>query len=82
TITNAAIQMSSPSELLGRMLGFYQLSVIAPIALGSVLFGWVANQIGIGWSLGIAAACLLAWGGWSAANPVPEIDRDIRTIGT
>ena len=82
TITNAAIQMSSPSELLGRMLGFYQLSVIAPIALGSVLFGWVAGAIGIGWSLGIAAACLLAWGGWSSANPVPEIDRDIRTIGT
>jgi MFS family permease len=82
TITNAAIQMSSPSELLGRMLGFYQLSVIAPIALGSVLFGWIAGAIGIGWSLGIAAACLLAWGVWSAANPVPEIDRDIRTIGT
>ena len=74
--------MSSPSELLGRMLGFYQLSVIAPIALGSVLFGWIAGAIGIGWSLGIAAACLLAWGVWSAANPVPEIDRDIRTIGT
>jgi MFS family permease len=82
TITNAAIQMSSPSDLLGRMLGFYQLSVIAPIALGSVLFGWIAGAIGIGWSLGIAAACLLAWGLWSAANPVPEIDRDIRTIGT
>ena len=82
TITNAAIQMSSPSDLLGRMLGFYQLSVIAPIALGSVLFGWIAGAIGIGWSLGLAAACLLAWGVWSAANPVPEIDRDIRTIGT
>jgi MFS family permease len=82
TVTNSAIQMSSPSDLLGRMLGFYQLSVIAPIALGSVLFGWVAGAIGIGWSLGIAAACLLAWGLWSAANPVPEIDRDIRTIGT
>ena len=82
TITNAAIQISSPSELLGRMLGFYQLSVIAPIAVGSVLFGWVAGAIGIGWSLGIAAACLLAWGAWSASNPVPEIDRDIRTIGT
>ena len=82
TITNAAIQMSSPSELLGRMLGFYQLSVIAPIALGSVFFGWVAGGIGIGWSLGIAAVCLLAWGAWSAVNPVPEIDRDIRTIGS
>ena len=82
TVTNAAIQMSSPSELLGRMLGFYQLSVIAPIALGSVLFGWLADAVGIGWSLGIAALLLFAWGAWSAMHPVAEIDRDIRTIGT
>lgn len=82
TLTNAAIQMSSPSELLGRMLGFYQLSVIAPIALGAVLFGWIADHLGIGWSLGIAAAGLLAWGAWSLLHPVAEIDRDIRTIGT
>ena len=80
TLTNAAIQMSSPSELLGRMLGFYQLSVIAPIAVGSVVFGWIAQRIGIGWSLGVATLCLVGWGAWTLFNPVPEIDRDIRTI--
>ncbi len=82
TITNTAIQLSSPSWLRGRMLGFYQLSVIAPIALGAVVFGWLADYIGIGWSLGIAAACLVGWGAWSAVHPVPEIDRDIHTTGT
>ncbi len=80
TITNASIQLSSPSNLLGRMLGFYQLSVITPIALGSVAFGALAGVVGIGGSLGIAACGLVAWGGWTLVHPVPEIDRDIRTI--
>jgi hypothetical protein len=62
------------------MLGFYQLSVIAPIAVGSVVFGWIAQRIGIGWSLGVATLCLVGWGAWTLFNPVPEIDRDIRTI--
>lgn len=82
TLTNASIQLSSPSTMLGRMLGFYQLSVITPIALGSVAFGALAGALGIGWSLAIAAACLLAWGAWTITHPVAEIDRDIRTIRT
>jgi len=81
TLTNTAIQLSSPSAMLGRMLGFYQLSVITPIALGSVAFGALAGAIGIGWSLAAAAVSLLAWGAWTMAHPVREIDRDIRTIG-
>lgn len=79
-LTNASIQLSSPSRMLGRMLGFYQLSVITPIALGSVAFGLLAGALGIGWSLGVAAIALLAWGGWTITHPVAEIDRDIRTI--
>lgn len=80
TLTNTAIQLSSPSGLLGRMLGFYQLSVITPIAVGSVAFGALAGWLGIGWSMGIAALLLLAWGAWTLANEVEDIDRDIRTI--
>lgn len=78
--TNTSIQMSSPSEILGRMLGLYQLSVIAPIALGSVAFGALAGVVGIGWSMGIAAALLLIWGVWSLTHPIEQIDRDVRTI--
>ncbi len=82
TLTNASIQLSSPSNLLGRMLGFYQLSVITPIALGSVAFGALAGAIGIGWSLGLASLALLAWGAFTITHPVADIDRDIRTIRT
>ncbi len=80
TLTNSAVQLSSPSQLLGRMLSFYQLAVITPIAVGSVLFGSLAGWLGIGWSMGIAAVALMAWGAWTLAHPVPDIDRDIRSI--
>ena len=62
------------------MLGFYQLSVITPVALGSVAFGALAGAVGIGWSLGLASLALLAWGAFTITHPVADIDRDIRTI--
>ncbi len=72
--TNTAVQLRSPPELLGRMLGLYQLSVIGPLALGSLTAGAIAEQIGIRWTLGLCAALLAAWGAWSLRNAVPEID--------
>ena len=42
TLTNTAIQLTSPSALLGRMLGLYQLAVIGPIAIGSLIAGGIA----------------------------------------
>jgi MFS family permease len=77
--TNTAIQLTSPRHLLGRMLGLYQLSVIGPIALGSIAIGGLAEAVGIRWALGVGAAGLVAWGLWSLTHPVPEIDRDVRT---
>jgi predicted MFS family arabinose efflux permease len=78
--TNTAIQLSSPRDLLGRMLGLYQLAVIGPIAIGSVAVGVLAEALGIRWALGAAAIALGAWGLWSLLNPVVEIDRDFRSV--
>jgi MFS family permease len=72
--TNTAIQLGSPIHLRGRMLGLYQLSVIGPIALGSVAIGGLAEAVGIRWALGLSAMALAAWGAWSLVNRVPSID--------
>jgi MFS family permease len=72
--TNTSIQLRSPPELLGRMLGLYQLSVIGPLAVGSLAAGAIAEQIGIRWTFGLCAALLATWGAWSLRNAVPEID--------
>jgi Transmembrane secretion effector len=74
TLTNTAIQLTSPPALLGRMLGLYQLAVIGPIAIGSLIAGGIAQVVGIGPSLGLCAALLAAFGVWGFLNPVREID--------
>lgn len=72
--TNAAIQLGSPPELLGRMLGLYQLAVLGPIAIGAMAAGAFAEVVGIRWSLGTCAAVLGLWGLWSLTHRVPAID--------
>ncbi len=72
--TNTAIQLRSPPRYLGRMLGFYQLAVVAPIAVGPVVAGVLAEEIGIAGSLVLSALALAAWGLWSLLNPVRTID--------
>jgi predicted MFS family arabinose efflux permease len=72
--TNTSVQLRAPLSMVGRMLGLYQLAVVGPIALGSVLAGALADVAGIRVSLAGCAAVLLAWGAWSLANRVPQID--------
>ena len=72
--TNAAIQLLSPPELLGRMLGLYQLAVLGPIAIGAQAAGGLAELVGIRWSLGACAFLLGTWGLWSLIHRVPAID--------
>lgn len=72
--TNAAIQLLSPPQLVGRMLGLYQLAVLGPIALGAQGAGALAEAIGIRGSLGVCAGLLALWGVWSLVNRIPAID--------
>ena len=72
--TNAAIQLHSPPQLLGRMLGLYQLAVLGPIAIGAQAAGALAEVVGIRWSLGTCALLLGLWGLWSLTHRVPAID--------
>ncbi len=72
--TNAAIQLRSPPELLGRMLGLYQLAVLGPIAVGSLAAGGLAELVGIRWSLATCALLLGGWGLWSLTHRIPAID--------
>jgi predicted MFS family arabinose efflux permease len=72
--TNTSVQLRAPLSMVGRMLGLYQLAVVGPIAVGSLLAGVWADVVGIRASLATCAAVLLAWGAWSLANRVPEID--------
>lgn len=72
--TNTAIQLRAPVPMVGRMLGLYQLAVVAPIALGAAGAGLVAEWWGVRAGLLLGAIVLLAWGVAWIRRPVRDID--------
>ena len=73
-LINTSIQLRAPRSMVGRMLGFYQLAVIGPIAIGSLFAGLWAEVVGIRWSFATCALLLALWGAWTIRHPVHEID--------
>ncbi len=73
-LINTSIQLRAPRSMIGRMLGLYQLAVIGPIAIGSLLAGLWAEIVGIRVSLVTCSVLLVAWGIWTMRRRVPEID--------
>ena len=61
-LVNTSIQLRAPRSMVGRMLGFYQLAVIGPIAIGSLAAGLWAEVVGIRWSFATCAVLLRAVG--------------------
>jgi len=67
-LSNAAIQLEAPSNLLGRVLSLFFMDR-GLWSLGSVLMGTAAAAVGISWTFAICAAvCTLAAGSLLAAN--------------
>jgi len=67
-LSNAAIQMEAPTNLLGRVLSLFFMDR-GLWSLGSVLMGSAAAALGISWTFALCAAvCALAAGGLLAAN--------------
>jgi len=57
---NIAVQLSSPRWVMGRVLAIYQTVALASVAVGSWLWGAVADGIGLRSALTVAAVVSLA----------------------
>lgn len=67
-LSNTAIQIETPSNLLGRVLSLFFMDR-GLWSLGSMLIGTAASGIGISWTFAICAAvCTLAAGSLLSAN--------------
>jgi predicted MFS family arabinose efflux permease len=60
SLFNVSVQLSSPRWVLGRALSAYQTVTFGGMALGSWLWGLLAEQSGLMVAFMVAAACLLA----------------------
>ncbi len=46
TAANASIQLSTPAEMRGRVMGIYMLVFLGGAPLGAPMTGWLAQEFG------------------------------------
>ena len=56
TTANSYIQLSTPAAVRGRVLAIYFAVFAGSTPIGAPIVGWVANEFGPRWSLGVGAA--------------------------
>ncbi|MBZ9813754.1 MFS transporter [Mesorhizobium sp. CA7] len=69
---NVTVQMSTPRWVVGRVLSIYQTATFGGIALGSWIWGVVADAHGAETALTAAAVAMLAGGALGFVLPLPR----------
>ncbi|TPJ81126.1 MFS transporter [Mesorhizobium sp. B2-6-2] len=69
---NVTVQMSTPRWVVGRVLSIYQTATFGGIALGSWIWGVVADAHGAETALAAAAVAMLAGGAIGFVLPLPR----------
>jgi MFS family permease len=69
---NVTVQMSTPRWVVGRVLSIYQMATFGGIALGSWIWGLVADHHGAPVALMAAAIAMLAGGALGLVLPLPQ----------
>ena len=58
-VTATGLQLAAPSELRGRVMAVYSFVVLGLAPIGAFQAGFVAEHLGVGWSIGISGAIFL-----------------------
>jgi MFS family permease len=66
TAANSALQLSVEPTLRGRVMSLYMVVFIGSTPVGAPLVGWIADQFGPRWSIGVGAVASLAVATWAA----------------
>ncbi|WP_109808890.1 MFS transporter [Sphingosinithalassobacter portus] len=69
---NVTLQLATPRDLVGRTIALYQTTTFGGLAIGSALWGIIADRVGVGTALTISAACLLAGVVAGLRLPLPQ----------
>ncbi|MCR6493486.1 MFS transporter [Cellulomonas sp. P24] len=66
TAANSAIQMSTPPAVRGRVMALYMMVFLGATPIGSPIVGWIGEQFGARWSIGIGSITALLVAGGAA----------------
>ncbi len=60
TSANAAVQTSTTPRMRGRVMALYSMILMGATPVGSPLVGWIGEQVGPRWAIGVGALASLA----------------------
>ncbi|WP_435298469.1 MFS transporter [Timonella sp. A28] len=66
TAANAAIQTSVEPEIRGRVMALYLIVFVGATPVGAPVVGWIAEQFGPRWGIGIGSITAIAVAAWAA----------------
>jgi MFS family permease len=72
SLFNTTVQMSTPRWVVGRALSFYQMAIFGGMAMGSWLWGNVAEHFSLQIALSCAAVGMLAGAAYGLRMPLPS----------
>lgn len=72
SLFNTTVQLSTPRWVVGRALSFYQTATFGGIALGSWVWGLVAEASGVSFALTISSLVMLVGAAVGLRVPVPQ----------
>jgi MFS family permease len=66
SLANAALQLASAPEMLGRVMALWSMAFIGTTPIGGPVMGWIGEQAGARWALSIGGLAAVAAAGIGA----------------
>ncbi len=74
TLMNAGVQLLSPDWIVGRLLAVFQTSIFIAMALGGLIWGKVAGELGIASALSLASVAIILSSIYGWLRPAHDSD--------
>ena len=56
-LTNTILQTVVEDDMRGRVMSFFAMAFMGTVPVGSLMAGWLADSIGVSWTLIIGGLC-------------------------
>jgi MFS family permease len=79
TASTSIVQIEAAPEMRGRVLALQAMLFLGSTPIGGPIVGWISEQFGARYAIGVGAAAALAAGTWGLlrarrASPKPVVD--------
>lgn len=81
TASTSIVQIESTPEMRGRVLALQAMLFLGSTPIGGPIVGWVSQEFGARWAIGLGAVAALGAGTWGLARarrlsdaPLPEVE--------